>query len=89
MERWILEIATEAKEFYKRLETFTNSLGTIGNSLNKTVVDYNKSVGSFQGRLLPIARRLEALQVSDSELNVLAEIESNPRLIIDEKLERD
>ena len=83
------KIATEAKEFYKRLETFTNSLGTIGNSLNKTVVDYNKSVGSFQGRLLPIARRLEALQVSDSELNVLAEIESNPRLIIDEKLERD
>ena len=53
------KIANEAKEFYKRLENFTNNLGGIGSSLNKAVIDYNKTVGSFQSRVLPM---LDALR---------------------------
>ncbi len=80
------KIANEAKEFYKRLEIFTNSLGTVCSSLNKAVIDYNRSVVSFQNRLLPIARRFEALQVSDSELDIPVDIDSTPRLIIEKNL---
>ena len=79
------KIANEAKEFYKRMENFTNNLGAIGNSLNKAVGDYNKTVGSFQSRILPVARRLEALQVSDNELNTPNEIEATSRLIFNEE----
>lgn len=79
-----LKIANEAKEFYKRLENFTNNLGAIGNSLNKAVGDYNKTIGSFQSRILPVARRLEVLQVSGNELNTPNEIEITPRLILNE-----
>ncbi len=80
------KIANEAKEFYKRLESFTNNLGTIGNSLNKAVLDYNKTVGSFQSRVLPIARRLEVLQVDSNELTTPSEIENSPRLILNQEL---
>lgn len=80
------KIANEAKEFYKRLENFTNNLGTIGNSLNKAVIDYNKTVGSFQSRVLPIARRLEVLQVDSNELSMPSEIENSPRSILNQEL---
>lgn len=80
------KIANEAKEFYKRLENFTNNLGGIGSSLNKAVIDYNKTVGSFQSRLLPIARRLEALQVDNNELDAPNEIENSPRLVLNQGL---
>lgn len=77
-------IANDAKELYKRLEIFTNNLSAIGNGLNKAIIDYNKTIGSFQSRLLPMARKFEALQVSGNELNEPIEIEATPRLIGDQ-----
>lgn len=73
------KIVNEARDFYSRLESFTGNLESTGKHLNSAVLSYNKTVGSFQGRLLPIARRFEALQVNSSEMSTPNEIDESPR----------
>ncbi len=58
------EIADAATELYKRLGTFAEHLGQVGSSLNKAVTHYNRSVASFDKRLLVQAQRLEQYGVS-------------------------
>lgn len=55
------EIADEAGELYNRLATYTDHITRMGKSLESTVKAYNDSVGSFQSRVLPQARRMEEL----------------------------
>ena len=62
------EIAGAAKMLYDRLATFTNHLGNVGKGLDRAVKAYNSGVGSYEGRVLPQARRIEALgAVEDSK----------------------
>lgn len=58
------EIAEQGKELYKRLRIYTGHVADVGRCLGRTVNAYNKSVGSMRSRLLPQARKLEALGVS-------------------------
>ena len=55
------EIADEAGELYNRLAIYTDRITRMGKSLESTVKAYNDSVGSFQSRVLPQARRMEEL----------------------------
>ena len=51
------------EELYGRLSTFSEHLMKLGRSLNSTVADYNKTVGSFEAKLLPGARKFSEMGV--------------------------
>jgi DNA recombination protein RmuC len=51
------------EELYGRLMTFSEHLMKLGRSLNSTVGDYNKAVGSFEAKLLPGARKFSEMGV--------------------------
>ena len=51
------------EELYIRLSTFSEHLLKLGRSLNSTVADYNKTVGSFEAKLLPGARKFSEMGV--------------------------
>jgi DNA recombination protein RmuC len=53
--RVVNELGTE---LYERLATMTGHFATLGDRLDKTVQEYNKTVGSFERRVLPQARKL-------------------------------
>ena len=75
------EIADAAKQLYDRLATFTNHLSNVGKGLDRAVKAYNSGVGSYEGRVLPQARRVEALgAVDDSKrINDPETIDLSPR----------
>lgn len=52
------------EELYNRLATFSEHLARLGQSLDRAVRQYNQSVGSFQTKVLPGARRFTELGVS-------------------------
>lgn len=55
------EIADAAKLLYERLGTFTKHVDGVGGALDRAVKAYNDSVGSYERRVLPQARRMEEL----------------------------
>jgi DNA recombination protein RmuC len=71
------EISTLGKELYKRLSNMCEHFIKLGGNLNRAVESYNKSVGSFESRVLVSARRFRDLGVGrdGEELAVLATID--------------
>ncbi|MBI3546212.1 MAG: DNA recombination protein RmuC [Gammaproteobacteria bacterium] len=68
------------EELYNRLSTFSEHLMKMGRSLNGTVADYNKAVGSFEAKLLPGARKFAEMGVGgDKVLEVPERIEKAVR----------
>ncbi len=55
------DIADAAKLLYERLGTFTKHVDGVGGALDRAVKAYNDSIGSFERRVLPQARRMEEL----------------------------
>ncbi|MHA7888825.1 DNA recombination protein RmuC [Roseicyclus sp.] len=75
-------IHREAKELYWRLATFAGNLQKVGTALNRSVDSYNRAMGSLEARVLPSARKLEAMQVVHSpaeELQDAPRVEAVPR----------
>ncbi len=75
-------IHREAKELYGRLAVFAGNLQKVGTALNRSVESYNKAMGSLEARVLPSARKLEAMQVvqsPSSELQDAPRVEAVPR----------
>ena len=58
------EVADQARELYDRLNTFGGHMDGVGRGLRQAVERYNRAVGSLQSRVLPAARRFEALGVT-------------------------
>lgn len=73
-------IANEGKELYNRFEVFLRHLVDLQKNLNDTVDVYNKTIGSFEHRILPSVRRLQDLGVSQSELDSPDTIEVQAKL---------
>jgi DNA recombination protein RmuC len=74
------QIALEAKEMYERLTTFVGHLADVGTRLDHAVRDYNESIGSLEGRVMPSIRRLREMGVGGQQLEAPAEIERQVRL---------
>jgi DNA recombination protein RmuC len=55
--------AHTARELYDRLKTFGGHLDGVGRGLRQAVDRYNKAVSSMESRVLPSARKFEALGV--------------------------
>jgi DNA recombination protein RmuC len=52
------------RELHGRLVKLSGLLGTLGSKLNGAVRAYNETVGSYEARVLPGARRFEDLGVA-------------------------
>jgi len=64
---------------YERIRLFTEHYNEIGKNLNRAATAYNKANSSLEARLLPAAKRFEALGVSKGEpLPELVEAEQVP-----------
>lgn len=77
------EVQRLAKELYDRLAIFAQHLERVGKSLGQSVEHYNKAVGSLEGRVLPSARRFEAMGVVRAEPGIAgpAGVEAEPRAL--------
>lgn len=68
------------KDLYERMAVLAEHLNDIGLSLGKSVVAYNKAVGSLESRVLPSARKFKELGIStDRELSLVEAVEAVPR----------
>ncbi|VAW81268.1 DNA recombination protein RmuC [hydrothermal vent metagenome] len=56
-------IRTVGQDLYERLITFTEHLDKVGSHLSRSVDSYNKAVGSFDGRVLPGARKFNDMGI--------------------------
>ena len=75
-------IHREARELYDRLGVFAGHLEKVGAALSRSVENYNKAMGSLEARVLPSARKLEAMQVVQSPAEALQgapRVEAVPR----------
>lgn len=55
------------EDLYNRLSTFSEHLSRLGKSLEGAVTQYNRSVGSFQAKVLPGARKFTGLGFSGAK----------------------
>jgi len=74
------EISRAGRELHERLATFSERLAKVGSTLGRTVEAFNETVGSFEGRVLPGARRLDDLGAAGKkELPTVGPIDTRPR----------
>ena len=72
MEENAARISALGKDLYDRILKFVAHIDGVRDGLDKAAAAYNRSVGSFNDRLLPAARRLGELGVSaDAEAPAL------------------
>ncbi|MBO1030955.1 DNA recombination protein RmuC [Tessaracoccus sp. SD287] len=62
------QVLTLARELHDRLGKMGSHVDKLGRALGTAVNAYNDSVGSLEGRVLPSARKLSDLNVTDAEL---------------------
>ncbi len=58
-------IRETGEDLYNRLATFSEHLSGLGRSLDRAVSQYNQSVGSFQAKVMPGARKFTELGVTE------------------------
>ncbi len=77
------DIAAAGRDLYERVRVFGGHMAGLGQSLKQAVERYNRSVGSLEGRVLPSARRLEALGAAPdgAELEPMQPVEAEPRVL--------
>lgn len=75
-------IAQAGKELFERCMKFSGHLGDIKSGLERAIKSYNAAVGSWEGRVIPGARRLKELGATsnpDAELTEAEPVETMPR----------
>jgi DNA recombination protein RmuC len=79
------QISRAGRELHERLATFSERLAKVGSTLGRTVEAFNETVGSFEGRVLPGARRLDELGAAGKkELPAVVPVDTRPRALLPE-----
>lgn len=73
------QIAAQGQALYSRLGTFLNHLGDLGKQLDKAVDGYNRTLGSFERRLMPVARRFQEMQIVEDRSDPPERIDLRPK----------
>src|SRR5436305_7343405 len=69
------EVFELGRELYKRLSVMGGHMSKLGRSLTGSVENYNRTVGSFEKNVLVTARKLNALEIVDHDLDAPAAVE--------------
>lgn len=62
------EVQAIASELYDRLHGFVQKFQSVGSSMLTTVKKYNQAVGSLEGRVIPQARKMNALGIGGNKM---------------------
>tara|TARA_B100000029_G_scaffold238501_1_gene235641 strand:+ start:245 stop:1390 length:1146 start_codon:yes stop_codon:yes gene_type:complete len=74
----ILEVTEDLAE---RIDTFIGHVEGIGKGLRSSITSYNKTVGSYNRRLLPAQEKLNELKGANENFLEMKDIEDSPREI--------
>ena len=76
----------ETEEMYNRVQTMVDHMMTLGGHLDKATKSYNKTMRSYESRVLPQGRKLDLLKVSETleKMPESKELVSKPEPILDE-----
>ena len=74
-----MQVFTLARELHERLGKLGSHVDKLGRALGGAVKAYNDSVGSFESRVLPSARKLRDLNVTDLEIATPARLDTDVR----------
>jgi DNA recombination protein RmuC len=58
-------IAETARDLYERAAKFGRELSDVGTGLRRAIEAYNRAVGSFEGRLIPMGQKLKETKVAE------------------------
>jgi DNA recombination protein RmuC len=73
-------ISQLGQELHDRIATMATNFSELGASLRNSVEHYNRTVGSFEGRVLPSARRFRELGVAGrQQIKLLEPIDATAR----------
>jgi len=76
------------RELHERIATMGEHFDKLGRSINSTVGNFNKAVGTLESRVMVTARKFKELQVTEKDLNQLEAVEGNTRdVVVPEMLE--
>lgn len=77
------EVADLGRQLYERIAVLASHWGEVGGRLDKAVEAYNRSVATFESRVLVSARRLRDLKAApeDTEIEVIEPIERTTRAL--------
>ncbi|MDD5556647.1 MAG: DNA recombination protein RmuC [bacterium] len=78
----VSRIREEGRALYDRLATFVGYVADVGKSLQKSVTDYNRAVGSLETRLMPSARRFREMGIAADEMQPPKQVETQPRELV-------
>ena len=82
------QVGEAGAELHKRLVTFAGHLADVGTALQRATKAYNAGVSSFDSRLMPQARRLEALGATGpAPLDAPEQVEAQPALAVRPEVE--
>lgn len=74
------------KDLYERMAVLTDHLDSVGQALSKSVLAYNRAVGSLETRILPAARKFKELGIgSEKEVRLLEALDVAPRDIAEKR----
>ena len=78
-----LEIAELGRELHRRMANMLDKMGKVGDSIEKSVKNYNELIGSVEARVLPQTRKFKELGAADAGIptNAPPQIESSTRQI--------
>ena len=76
------EICNLGRELYDRFTVFANHLDTLRKKLDDTVKTYNKTIGSYNSRLLVTAKKFEEIgSYGNDEIDAIDTIDKSLRNI--------
>lgn len=81
------ELFDLARQLYERMGTLGENVGKLGSSLKSSVDRYNSMVGTLEARILPTARKLNAMD--ESGLLTPPALEVSPRSLAAPELQED
>lgn len=73
------ELLAVGRELYTRLATLGDHASRMGRSLQRSVEDYNRLVGSLESRVLVSARRMGEIGLSTEAIDEVAPVTTTPR----------
>ncbi|GAC1493709.1 MAG: hypothetical protein NVS2B15_14560 [Pseudarthrobacter sp.] len=81
------ELFDLARQLYERMGTLGENVGKLGSSLKSSVDRYNSLIGTLEARILPTARKLNAMD--ESGLPTPAALEVTPRSLAAPELQQN